>query len=106
MKEIKAIVHPNKLPALRDALREIKGFPGMTVSKAEGCSAPARHTPQSFKEDLTDYSPKVRIEIVVPDDVADAIFDAIARFAQTGHVGDGLVWMTTVERASFIHKPD
>jgi len=43
MKEIKAIIRPNKLTALRAALRDLPGFPGMTVSKAEGCSAPARH---------------------------------------------------------------
>jgi nitrogen regulatory protein P-II 1 len=43
MKEIKAVIRPNKLSALRDALIMLPGFPGMTVSKVEGCSAPARH---------------------------------------------------------------
>lgn len=104
MKEIKAVIRPNKLSALRDALRGIEGFPGMTVSKAEGCSAPSRHVPHSIKEELTDFTPKIRIEIVAPDDVADRIFDAIVHIAQTGHIGDGLVWCTEVQRASFIHK--
>ena len=73
MKEIKAIIRPNKLSALRDALVALPDFPGMTVSKVEGCSAPSRHvTRQRIKDELTDYSPKVRIEIVAPDAVAEA----------------------------------
>ena len=104
MKEIKAIVRPNKLPVLREALRGIAGFPGMTVSKAEGCSAPSRHLPHTLKEELTDFTPKIRIEIVAPDEVSEAIYAAIVQVAQTGHIGDGLVWITDIERASFIHK--
>lgn len=105
MKEIKAVVRPNKLAALRDALHAIPGFPGMTVSKAEGCTGSARHHARpNIKEELTDYTPKVRIEIVAADDLAEAIFACITDVAQTGHVGDGLVWITEVERAAFIFK--
>jgi nitrogen regulatory protein P-II 1 len=105
MKEIKAIIRPNKLSALRDALVALPGFPGMTVSKVEGCSAPSRHVArQRIKDELTDYSPKIRIEIVAPDDVAEAIFQRITEVAQTGHYGDGLVWITEVEKAAFVFK--
>ncbi|MDE2583800.1 MAG: P-II family nitrogen regulator [Betaproteobacteria bacterium] len=105
MKEIKAVVRPNKLPALREALRDLPGFPGMTVSKAEGFSAPARHgSPASIKEELTDYTPKVRIEIVADDPVADLIVERIIAVSQTGQIGDGLVWVTPVDRAAFIFK--
>jgi nitrogen regulatory protein P-II 1 len=105
MKEIKAVIRPNKLAVLREALRDVPGFPGMTVSKAEGVSAPARHgPPHSIKEELTDYTPKVRIEIVSPDEVVDAIIDRIKAIATTGHLGDGLVWVTPVERATFMYK--
>jgi nitrogen regulatory protein P-II 1 len=106
MKEIKAVIRPNKLPALREALTVMPGFPGMTVSKVEGCSAPLRHVPARvrIKDELTDYSPKVRIEIVAPDEVAEEIFQCIGEVAQTGHYGDGLVWITPVERATFIFK--
>ena len=104
MKEIKAIIRPNKLTMLRDRLRDIQGFPGMTVSRAEGCSAPSRHSPASHKEELTDYTPKIRIEIVCPDELADAVVDRITQVAQTGHIGDGLVWVTEITRAVFIHK--
>ena len=105
MKEIKAVIRPNKLAALRDAMIALPGFPGMTVSKVEGCGAPSRHLAKhTIKEELTDYSPKVRIEIVAPDEVAEEIFQCIGVVAQTGHYGDGLVWITPVERATFIFK--
>ncbi len=106
MKEIKAVIRPNKLAALREALIVMPGFPGMTVSKVEGCSAPLRHVPARvrIKDELTDYSPKVRIEIVAPDEVAGEIFQRISEVAQTGHYGDGLVWITHVEQAAFIFK--
>ena len=105
MKEIKAVIRPNKLAALRDALVLIPGFPGMTVTNVEGCSAPARHVVRhSIKEELTDFSPKVRIEIVVPDEDAEAIFKCITEVAQTGHYGDGLLWMTDIVKAAFVFK--
>ena len=106
MKEIKAVIRPNRLPALRDALVVLPGFPGMTVDRVEGCSAPTRHVPGKvrIKDELTDYSPKVRIEIIAPDEVAEAIFQRIIEVAQTGHYGDGLVWMQEVEKAAFVFK--
>jgi nitrogen regulatory protein P-II 1 len=105
MKEIKAIIRPIMLAALRDAMIVLPGFPGMTVSKVEGCGAPSRHLAKhTIKEELTDYSPKVRIEIVAPDEVAESIFQRITEVAKTGHYGDGLVWITDVEKAAFIFK--
>ena len=106
MKEIKAIIRPNKLSVLRDALIALPGFPGMTVSKVEGCSAPTRHAPVrvKIKDELTDYTPKVRIEIIADDDLATVIVDRIIAVSQTGQIGDGLVWVTPVDRAAFIFK--
>ena len=105
MKEIKAVIRPNKLSALRDALVSLPGFPGMTVTRVEGCSAPSRHVPRhTVKEELTDYTAKVRVEIVAPDDVAEVIFQRITEVAQTGHYGDGLVWIVELEKAAFIFK--
>jgi len=105
MKEIKAIIRPNKLAGLRDSLVALPGFPGMTVTKVEGCSAPTRHIARhNIKDELTDYTPKVRIEIVAPDEAAEAIFQRITEVAQTGHFGDGLVWITEVEKVAFIFK--
>ncbi len=104
MKEIKAVVRPAKLAALREALRHVPGFPGMTVCKAEGCSAPSRHQPHTIKEELTDFTPKVRVEIIAEDALAEILFDRIVDIANTGHIGDGIVWVTAVERASFVYK--
>ena len=59
MKEIKAVIRPNKLADLRDALVVLPGFPGMTVTKVEGCSAPARNFPGNLKEELIDFTPKI-----------------------------------------------
>lgn len=105
MKEIKAIIRPGKLGSLRDALVVMPGFPGMTVSKAEGCSAPSRHIARhNIKDELTDYTSKVRIEIVAPDEVAESLFQRIVEVAQTGHFGDGLVWVTPIEKVDFVFK--
>ena len=104
MKEIRAIIRPNKLPKLRTVLREMPGFPGMTVSKVEGFGEPSEHTPHNIKEELTDYSAKVRIEIVAPDEKVDDIVRRIISVACTGQTGDGLVWVVPIDRAVFINK--
>lgn len=105
MKEIKAIIRPNKLPQLRKALMSLEGFPGMTISQAEGCTSPERHGPAtSIKDELTDFTRKIRIEIICADELADRIVESITDIAQTGHLGDGIVWVTDVQRAVFIHK--
>lgn len=104
MKELKAIIRPNKLPLLRNKLMEITGFPGMTISKAEGCSAPSKVNKSNIKEELTDYTQKMRIEIICPDDIAEQLMEAIIYVCQTGQIGDGIVWMTDVQKASFIAK--
>jgi nitrogen regulatory protein P-II 1 len=98
MKEIKAVIQPAKLQQIRDALDALPGFPGMTVSKTEGCSPHEnRPFPHSVKEELTDFSPKVRIEIVAPDETAPEIVALIRKLAHTGRPGDGVVWVTTVD---------
>ena len=106
MKEIKAVIRPTKLPALREALRSVPGFPGMTITKAEGLSAPERLGPgkPSVRHALTDYTAKVRIEIVAPDELTDTIVERILTAASTGQIGDGLVWVTPIDRVLFVHK--
>ena len=104
MMEVKAVIRPNKLAALRTALLETPGFPGMTVTKVEGCSAPNRTSKSNIKDELTDYSAKVRIEIVCNDEVAQALMDRIVTICQTGQIGDGVVWCTEVLKAFFIAK--
>ncbi len=95
MKKITAIVRPVRLEALRSALRRLPDFPGMTVSDCSGMTAPDRLGEQ--RDPLVDFSSKVRIEVVADDVPARLIIDTIRAYAATGHVGDGLVWVTPVE---------
>ena len=104
MMEVKAVIRPNKLPLLRAALMETPGFPGMTVGKVEGCSAPSKTLKTSIKDELTDYSAKVRVEIVCNAEIASMLMDKIVSVCQTGQMGDGVVWCTPVPKAFFIAK--
>ncbi len=104
MIEVKAVIRPNKLPVLRTALLEIPGFPGMTVTKVDGCSAPSKINKTNIKEELTDYSAKVRVEIVCNDEISEVIMNRIVTICQTGQIGDGVVWCTEVPKAFFISK--
>jgi nitrogen regulatory protein P-II 1 len=104
MMEVKAVIRPNKLASLRAALMDTPGFPGMTVAKVEGCSAPNKTNKTSIKDELTDYSAKIRIEIVCSIEVAPLLMDKIVAICQTGQMGDGVVWCTPVPKAFFIAK--
>lgn len=95
MKKITAIVRPVRLQALRSALRRLPDFPGMTVTDCGGMTAPDRLGEQCDR--LVDFSSKVRIEIVADDLQVRLIIETIRVCAATGHVGDGLVWVTHVE---------
>lgn len=95
MKEIKAIIRPNRLHKIRESVRHLHGFPGMTVSHVEGCSGhSAVEKPDTLKQELTDFTKKVRIEIVAPDELVDEIVRCIHEAAFTGQTGDGVVWVT------------
>lgn len=98
MKEIKAIVQPNRVTKIRDAFRDLPGFPGMNIGKVQGCSQHSgveRHA--TIREELTDFSDKVRIEIVAPDEIVSDIVRIIRANAYSGQAGDGVLWVTAVE---------
>jgi nitrogen regulatory protein P-II 1 len=98
MKEIKAVVQPSRLPRIRSAFRHVKDFPGMTITKVEGCSRTLPHERKSIREELTEFSPKVRIEIVAPDDMVEGILQVLVETSSTGQRGDGIVWVTEAQR--------
>lgn len=99
MKEIKAVIQPSRLPKIRSALRNIKGFPGMTVSKVDGCGHHLQKpSVGGVREELTDYSPKTYLFMVVPDELVEGILQVIVEVSHTGNIGDGIVWVTSVER--------
>jgi len=98
MKEIKAIIQPKRLERVRDAFRNLQGFPGMSVSRIQGCSQHAGiESPQSLREELTEYSDKVRLEIVAPDEMVPTIVQLIYQHAHSGQPGDGVMWVTEVQ---------
>ncbi|MEE4537163.1 MAG: P-II family nitrogen regulator [Erythrobacter sp.] len=98
MKKIEAIIKPFKLDEVKDALHEI-GVSGITVTEARGFGRQKGHT-ELYRgaEYNVDFLPKVRLETVVPDDQADRAIEAIAAAAKTGRIGDGKIFVTTIER--------
>lgn len=97
-KEIKAIIPPQKLSKIRSAFRNIKEFPGMTVTKVEGCGHYLAKPSLGLRDELNDYTPKIRIEIVAPDELVEGILQILVEVGQMSQVGDGIVWVTPVER--------
>ncbi len=96
MKEIRAIVRPSRVERLRDALRAIPNFPGVTVYRAEGFTAPAAVEKRTVRQELTDFSAKVMLSVVCEAGMVEAIRGAIMTSCRTGQIGDGLVWVVDI----------
>ena len=98
MKKIEAIIKPFKLDDVREILTEI-GITGMTVTEVRGFGRQKGHT-ELYRgaEYMVDFLPKVKMEIVVPDDLLEQCLDAIVDTAQTGKIGDGKIFVYEVER--------
>ena len=99
MKLVTAIVKPFKLDDVREALSEI-GVQGITVSEVKGFGRQKGHT-ELYRgaEYVVDFLPKVKIEIVVPDASVDQVIETVSRSARTGKIGDGKIFVVTVEQA-------
>jgi nitrogen regulatory protein P-II 1 len=99
MKKIEAIIKPFKLNEVKDALNEV-GIVGMTVAEVKGFGRQKGHTEIYRGSEYTvDFLPKVRIEIVLPDGQVDAAVKVIVAAAKTGKIGDGKIFISTVEEA-------
>lgn len=97
MKMVTAILKPFKLDDVKDALQKA-GVNGMTVSEVQGFGRQRGHTEVYRGQEYTiDFVPKIRIEVLVADDEADAIVEAIVASARTEKIGDGKIWVTSVE---------
>jgi nitrogen regulatory protein PII len=98
MKLITAVVKPFKLDDVKDALKAA-GAQGITVSEVRGFGRQGGHT-ETYRgaEYNIEFVPKVRIEIVVDDSVVDRAIEAIRSAASTGKIGDGKIWVTSVEK--------
>jgi len=98
MKKIEAIIKPFKLDEVREALNAI-GVSGLTVTEVKGFGRQKGHT-ELYRgaEYVVDFLPKVKIEIVVAATMADAAIEAIVAAARTGKIGDGKIFVTSVEQ--------
>ena len=97
MKLIKAIVRPNMVDNIKEALGKLN-IAGMTVTEVRGHGRQKGHT-ELYRgaEYVVDFLPKVRIEIVLPDDLVDRAVEAIQKAARTGRIGDGKIFITSIE---------
>ena len=99
MKKIEAIIKPFKLDEVKEALHDV-GVSGITVTEARGFGRQKGHT-ELYRgaEYVVDFLPKVKLEVVVDDDIAARVVEAIAAAAQTGRIGDGKIFVMPVEDA-------
>jgi nitrogen regulatory protein P-II 1 len=99
VKKIEAIIKPFKLDEVKEALQEV-GLQGITVTEAKGFGRQKGHA-ELYRgaEYIVDFLPKVKIEIVISDDLVEKAIDAIRRAAQTGRIGDGKIFVSNVEEA-------
>ena len=99
MKQITAIIKPFKLDEVREALAEV-GVTGLTVTEVKGFGRQKGHT-ELYRgaEYVVDFLPKVKIEVVITEAMLEGAVDAIVKAARTGKIGDGKIFVTSVEQA-------
>ena len=99
MKKIEAIIKPFKLDEVKEALQEA-GLQGITVTEAKGFGRQKGHT-ELYRgaEYVVDFLPKVKLEVVVDDGLATRVVEAIQAAAQTGRIGDGKIFVSTIDEA-------
>jgi nitrogen regulatory protein P-II 1 len=99
MKKLECIIRPHKLDEAKTALDEI-GIHGMTVTEVRGCGRQKGHTEHYRGSEYTiDFLPKVKLEVVVPDELVDKVIEAICKVAKTGKFGDGKIFIFPVADA-------
>lgn len=99
MKKIEAIIKPFKLDEVKEALQEV-GLQGITVTEAKGFGRQKGHT-ELYRgaEYVVDFLPKVKVEVVIGDDMVEKAIEAIQNSAKTGRIGDGKIFISAVEDA-------
>ena len=98
MKKVEAIIKPFKLDEVREALSEI-GVSGLTVTEVKGFGRQKDHT-ELYRgaEYVVDFLPKVKVEVIVADNLVERAIEAIVKAARTGKIGDGKIFVTSVEQ--------
>ena len=99
MKKVEAIIKPFKLDEVKDQLNEI-GVKGITVSEVKGFGRQKGHT-EFYRgaEYIVDFLPKIKLEIITSDELVDDVINTITQSAQTGRIGDGKIFVTSLEDA-------
>jgi nitrogen regulatory protein P-II 1 len=106
MQKIEAVIQPSKLDAVKDALVEM-GIEGITILEARGHGRQKGHTEfYRGREYSVDLLPKVKIEIVVTDELAEKAIQAIATTARTGKIGDGKIFVSKIDEAIRIRNDE
>jgi nitrogen regulatory protein P-II 1 len=98
MKQITAVIKPFKLDEVREALADV-GVSGLTVTEVKGFGRQKGHT-ELYRgaEYVVDFLPKVKVEVVIPDKLLESAIDAIVKAARTGKIGDGKIFVTSVQQ--------
>jgi len=98
MKRITAIIKPFKLDEVREALAEV-GVTGLTVTECKGFGRQKGHT-ELYRgaEYVVDFLPKIKVEVIIPESSLEGAIDAICKAARTGRIGDGKIFVSTVEQ--------
>jgi nitrogen regulatory protein P-II 1 len=106
MQKIEAIIQPSRLEAVKEALIEI-GVEGMTILEARGHGRQKGHTEfYRGREYTVDLLPKVKLELVVHDEAAEKVINAIVTTARTGHIGDGKIFVSRIDEAIRIRNDE
>ncbi len=97
MKEIKAIIRPFKLLEVTEALQKIDGLPGVTVSEIKGFGkGRAKNAHDKTVYEMVELVPRVKLEVVVSDEMVDEVVSVIQKYSHTGNTGDGKIFVTEV----------
>jgi len=100
MKEIKAIIRPFKLMEVIEELQKIDGLPGVTVSEIKGFGkGRAKEAKDKVKYEMVELVPRLQLEVVVDDAMADEVVNVIQQYSHTGNSGDGKIFVSTVDEA-------
>ena len=97
MKKVEAIIRPHLLDAVRNALHEVD-VAGMTISEVQGYGRQKGHT-ETYRgtEYQIEFIPKIKIEVIIPEDIENSVVEAISKTAKTGKFGDGKIFIVSVE---------
>jgi len=97
MKEIKAIIRPSKLLDVSEELQKIEGLPGVTVSEIKGFGkSRAKNAKDKIVYEMVDFIPRIKLEVIVKDEIVDEVVNAIQKYSHTGNTGDGKIFVVDV----------